>query len=35
MESLRQTYQITELTIVSIVKLIQGTLSRKTLAGPS
>ena len=33
-ESLIQTYRITELTIVSIVKLIQGTLSTKTLGGP-
>jgi regulator of sigma E protease len=33
-ESIIQTYRITELTIVSIVKLIQGTLSTKTLGGP-
>jgi regulator of sigma E protease len=33
-ESLHQTYRMTELTIISIVKLIQGTLSRKTLGGP-
>ena len=33
-ESLRQTYNITKLTIVSIVKLIQGTVSTKTLGGP-
>jgi regulator of sigma E protease len=33
-ESIVQTYRITELTIVSIVKLIQGTLSTKTLGGP-
>lgn len=33
-ESIIQTYKITELTIVSIVKLIQGTLSAKTLGGP-
>ncbi|MCG6894167.1 MAG: RIP metalloprotease RseP [Desulfobacteraceae bacterium] len=33
-ESVVQTYRITELTVVSIVKLIQGTLSAKTLGGP-
>jgi regulator of sigma E protease len=33
-ESILQTYRITELTIVSIGKLIQGTLSTKTLGGP-
>ena len=33
-ESIRQTYQMTELTIISIVKIIQGTLSKKTLGGP-
>ena len=33
-ESFRQTYNITKLTIVSIVKLIQGTVSAKTLGGP-
>ena len=33
-ESIRQTYKITHLTIVSIVKLIQGTVSAKTLGGP-
>lgn len=33
-ESIRQTYKITHLTVVSIVKLIQGTLSAKTLGGP-
>ncbi|MCG6910984.1 MAG: RIP metalloprotease RseP [Deltaproteobacteria bacterium] len=33
-ESLRQTYNITRLTIVSVVKLIQGTVSTKTLGGP-
>ena len=33
-ESLRQAYNITKLTIVSIVKLIQGTVSTKTLGGP-
>lgn len=32
--SVKQTYRITELTVLSIVKLIQGTLSRKTLGGP-
>ena len=33
-ESVRQTYKITNLTIVSIAKLIQGTVSAKTLGGP-
>lgn len=33
-ESIRQTYKITHLTIVSIAKLIQGTISAKTLGGP-
>jgi regulator of sigma E protease len=33
-EGLRQTYEITKLTILSIVKLIQGTISTKTLGGP-
>ncbi|MDP6395431.1 MAG: RIP metalloprotease RseP [Desulfobacterales bacterium] len=33
-ESLTQTYKITELTIISIIKLIQGTISTKTLGGP-
>ncbi|MDQ1330080.1 MAG: regulator of sigma protease [Thermodesulfobacteriota bacterium] len=33
-ESIRQTYKITYLTVVSIVKLIQGSLSAKTLGGP-
>lgn len=33
-ESLIQTYKITELTIISIIKLIQGTISTKTLGGP-
>jgi regulator of sigma E protease len=33
-EGLRQTYEITKLTILSIVKLIQGTVSTKTLGGP-
>jgi regulator of sigma E protease len=34
LESVTQTYKIAELTIISIVKLIQGTLSTKTLGGP-
>jgi regulator of sigma E protease len=33
-EGFRQTYEITKLTILSIVKLIQGTVSTKTLGGP-
>jgi len=33
-ESVKQTVNITKLTIVSIVKLIQGTVSTKTLGGP-
>ena len=33
-ESIIQTYNISKLTIVSIVKLIQGTISAKTLGGP-
>jgi regulator of sigma E protease len=33
-ESLVQTYKIAELTALSIVKLIQGTVSTKTLGGP-
>jgi regulator of sigma E protease len=33
-ESFKETYSITKLTIVSIVKLIQGTVSTKTLGGP-
>ncbi len=33
-ESFKETYNITKLTIVSIVKLIQGTVSTKTLGGP-
>lgn len=33
-ESISQTYFWTELTIVSLVKLVQGTLSTKTLGGP-
>ena len=33
-ESIIQTYNISKLTIVSIVKLIQGAISTKTLGGP-
>ena len=33
-ESFKETYNITKLTIVSIVKLVQGTVSTKTLGGP-
>ncbi len=33
-ESLVQTYKITELTALSVIKLIQGTVSTKTLGGP-
>jgi regulator of sigma E protease len=33
-EGVRQTYEITKLTILSIIKLIQGTVSTKTLGGP-
>lgn len=33
-ESIVQTYNIAELTVVSIVKLIQGSISVKTLGGP-
>ncbi len=33
-ESIAQTYGITKLTIISIIKLIQGTVSTKTLGGP-
>ena len=33
-ESIGQTYRITKLTIVSIVKIIQGSISSKTLGGP-
>ncbi len=32
--SVQKTYQIAELTFVSVVKMIQGTLSVKTLGGP-
>jgi regulator of sigma E protease len=33
-ESLVQTYKIMELTVLSVIKLIQGTVSTKTLGGP-
>ncbi len=33
-ESMLRTYLITKLTIVSVVKLVQGTISVKTLGGP-
>ncbi|MBN1932197.1 MAG: RIP metalloprotease RseP [Desulfobacterales bacterium] len=33
-ESVRQTYKITKLTIISIAKLVRGTISTKTLGGP-
>lgn len=33
-EGFRQTYEVTRLTLLSIVKLIQGTVSTKTLGGP-
>ena len=33
-ESVIQTYKVTRLTILSIVKLLQGTVSTKTLGGP-
>ena len=33
-ESVDQTYQISRLTLLSIVKLIKGTVSTKTLGGP-
>ncbi|OQY58866.1 MAG: RIP metalloprotease RseP [Desulfobacteraceae bacterium 4572_88] len=33
-QSFIQTYKVTELTIVSIAKVIQGTISTKTLGGP-
>lgn len=33
-ESLIKTYRIAELTVLSVVKLIQGTVSTKTLGGP-
>jgi len=33
-ESIDRTYSITKLTVLSVVKLVQGTLSVKTLGGP-
>lgn len=33
-ESVHQTYKISELTLVSVIKMIQGTVSAKTLGGP-
>ena len=33
-ESIKQTYEISKLTVLSIIKLIQGTISAKTLGGP-
>ncbi len=33
-ESITQSYEITRLTVISIIKLIQGTISAKTLGGP-
>ena len=33
-ESMIQTYKISELTVISIVKLLQGSISTKTLGGP-
>jgi len=33
-QSIARTYDITKLTVLSIVKLIQGTVSTKTLAAP-
>ena len=33
-ESFAQTYKIAELTVLSVVKLIQGTVSAKTIGGP-
>ena len=33
-ERVRQTYNIAELTVVSIAKLIKGTISTKTIGGP-
>ena len=33
-ESVAQTYNISKLTILSVIKLIQGTVSAKTLGGP-
>jgi regulator of sigma E protease len=34
LESVQRTYYFTKLTVVSVVKLIQGTVSTKTLGGP-
>ena len=34
LESVHRTYYFTKLTVVSVVKLIQGTVSTKTLGGP-
>jgi regulator of sigma E protease len=33
-EGVHQTYKISELTLISVVKLIQGSISSKTLGGP-
>ena len=33
-ESIVQTYKITELTVLSVVKLVQGVIPAKTLGGP-
>lgn len=33
-ESIQRTYYITKLTVLSLVKLIQGTISAKTIGGP-
>ena len=33
-QALVQTYKITELTVLSVVKIIQGSISAKTLGGP-
>ena len=33
-ESIRQTWQVAEVTVVSIVKMIQGKISKKELGGP-
>jgi regulator of sigma E protease len=33
-EGFRQTYRIAEMTVLSIVKMIQGSISRETLGGP-
>ncbi len=34
LHSIEQTYEITKLTIVSVIKMIQGRISAKTLGGP-